>query len=170
MIAVASSARNALSIGRLAGRDPHLLPRRTRFPGAAASRSRSGDLKFVDRRAALAPTMRRERLAGLLAGAAIRSPIRIPQERMLRGNRTLAERVTRMVNIYGAYTELDCVFDDSNARRLAASMHESDLRSIPFDTAGVRVGRLPAERPPARGATPGDGRLGRARRAACSRC
>ncbi len=134
MVAIASSSRNPLSIGELAEQIrtyflAHPLPARNGKP------IKIKYLKFVDREAALAPTMRRERLAGMLATAAMRSPIRIPQERMLRGNRTLAERVTRMVTIYGAYTELDCVFDDSNARRLAASMHESDLRSIPFDTA-----------------------------------
>ncbi len=133
-IAIASSARNPLAIGELAEQI------RTYFlahplPGRGGKPIKIGHLKFVDRRAALAPTVRRERLAGMLATAAIRAPIRIPQERMLRGNRTLAERVTRMVKIYGAYTELDCVFDDANARDLAASLHPSDVDSIPFDTA-----------------------------------
>jgi hypothetical protein len=68
---------------------------------------------------------------------AIASPIRIPQERLLRSNRSGAERVTRMVKIYGAYTELDCVFDDANARALAASMHEADRAELPFDTAAI---------------------------------
>jgi hypothetical protein len=63
--------------------------------------------------------------------------VQIPQERLLRGNRALAERVTRMVKIYGAYTELDCAFDDSNARRLAAEMHEDDRDELSFDTAAI---------------------------------
>jgi hypothetical protein len=56
---------------------------------------------------------------------------------MLRSNRALAERVTRMVRIYGAYTELDCVFDDSNACRLAASLHAADRAELSFDTAAI---------------------------------
>jgi fatty acyl-CoA reductase len=135
-LAVASSARNPLAIGELAEQI------RTYFlahplPGRGGKPIKIGHLKFVDWRAALRPTMRRERIASAMASAAMRSPVRIPQERMLRGNRTLAERVTRMVKIYGAYTELDCVFDDANARALAASLHEDDLAALPFDTAAI---------------------------------
>ena len=65
------------------------------------------------------------------------SPVRLPQERLLRSNRALAERVTRMVKIYGAYTELDCVFDDSNTHRLFASLHPEDRAELPFDTAAI---------------------------------
>jgi hypothetical protein len=86
---------------------------------------------------ALRKTMRREQLAGALATAATASPVRIPQERMLRGNRSLAERVTRMVKIYGAYTELDCVFDDRNARELFESLPATDREALPFDTAAI---------------------------------
>ena len=42
-----------------------------------------------------------------------------------------------MVKIYGAYTELDCVFDDANARALAASLHAEDRAELPFDTAAI---------------------------------
>lgn len=135
-IAVASSSRNPLAIGELADQI------RTYFlahplTGRGGKPIKIGRLKFVERRAALAPTVRRERLAGALASAAMRSPIRLPQERMLRGNRTLAERVTRMVKIYGSYTELDCVFDDTNATRLRASLSREDQAALPFDTAEI---------------------------------
>jgi nucleoside-diphosphate-sugar epimerase len=133
-LAVASSARNPLAIGELAEQI------RTYFlahplPGRNGKPVKIGHLKFVERRAALAPTVRREKLAAALAAAAMRSPVRIPQERLLRGNRALAGRVTRMVKIYGAYTDLDCVFDDSNARALFTSMPEDDRSALPFDTA-----------------------------------
>jgi nucleoside-diphosphate-sugar epimerase len=135
-IAVASSSRNPLAIGELAEQI------RTYFlanplPGRRGKPIKIGHLRFVERRAALAPTVRRERLAAALATAAIRSPVKLPQERMLRSNRSLSERVTRMVKIYGAYTELDCVFDDSNAQRLAASLHEDDREALAFDTARI---------------------------------
>lgn len=96
-----------------------------------------GHLKFVERRVALRKTIRRERLAAAAARVAMSSPIQLPQERLLRSNRALAERVTRMVKIYGAYTELDCVFDDSNTHRLAASLPAADRAELPFDTAEI---------------------------------
>jgi hypothetical protein len=65
------------------------------------------------------------------------SPVHLPQERMLRSARSLAERVTRMVKIYGAYTELNCVFDDANACRLAEQMPEADRTELSFDTAAI---------------------------------
>ena len=42
-----------------------------------------------------------------------------------------------MVKIYGAYTELDCVFDDANACELARSLPEADRADLPFDTAAI---------------------------------
>ena len=56
---------------------------------------------------------------------------------MLRSARSLTERVTRMVKIYGAYTELDCVFDDANACRLAELLSEADRAELSFDTAAI---------------------------------
>ncbi len=56
---------------------------------------------------------------------------------MLRSARALAERVTRMVKIYGAYTELDCVFDDADACRLADLLPEADRAELSFDTAAI---------------------------------
>jgi thioester reductase-like protein len=135
-IAVASSARNPLAIGELAVHIREYF-RRHPLPGRNGRPIQIGELEFVDRRVALRKTVRREKLASGLARAAIASPIRIPQERLLRSNRSGAERVTRMVKIYGAYTELDCVFDDSNAQALAASMSEADREELPFDTAAI---------------------------------
>jgi hypothetical protein len=135
-IAIASSARNPLAIGELAGHIREYF-RRNPLPGRNGRPIEIGELQFVERRLALRKTVRREMLSSGLARLAISSPIRIPQERLLRGNRSGAERVTRMVKIYGAYTELDCVFDDANARALAASMHEADQAELPFDTAAI---------------------------------
>ena len=135
-IAVASSARNPLSIGELAEqirtyflRDP--------LPGRNGTPIEIGRLAFVERRVALRRTVRREKIAAAAARAAMASPLRLPQERMLRSTRSLAERVTRMVRIYGSYTELDCVFDDSNACRLAAGLTPEDRAELPFDTAAI---------------------------------
>jgi nucleoside-diphosphate-sugar epimerase len=135
-LAVASSSRNPLQIGELAENIRDYF-RANPLQGRNGAAVRIGELRFVDRRVALRRTIRRERLAAALARAAIASPVAIPQERLLRANRALAERVTRMVKIYGAYTELDCAFDDSNARRLAAEMHEDDRDELSFDTAAI---------------------------------
>jgi alcohol-forming fatty acyl-CoA reductase len=135
-IAVASSSRNPLAIGELADQIRRYF-RREPLPGRNGEPVQIGELRFVDRRVALRRTIRRERLAGALATAATASPVRIPQERMLRGNRSLAERVTRMVKIYGAYTELDCVFDDRNAQDLFRSLPAADRQALPFDTAAI---------------------------------
>jgi hypothetical protein len=42
-----------------------------------------------------------------------------------------------MVKIYGAYTELDCLFDDANACTLANLLPEADRAELSFDTAAI---------------------------------
>lgn len=135
-LAIGSSARNPLSIGQLAEQIREFF-RREPLLGRDGSPIEIGKLEFVDRRIALRKTIRRERLLGAAARLAMASPVHLPQERMLRSNRALAERVTRMVKIYGAYTELNCVFDDSNTCRLARSLPAADLAELPFDTAAI---------------------------------
>ena len=135
-LAVASSCRNPLRIGELADQI------KTYFRGNPlvhrnGSRIEIGDLRFVDRDVAMRRTMRRERLAAGLARLAVASPVRLPQERLLRANRTLAERVTRMVRIYGAYTELDTVFEDANAQALGRRLAPEDRDGLSFDTAAI---------------------------------
>jgi nucleoside-diphosphate-sugar epimerase len=135
-IAVGSTARNPLEIGELADQiktyfRQHPLTRRD------GSEIEIGDLGFIERGAAESKARRRERLAGGLARLAIASPVRLPWERALRGNRSGAERVRRMVEIYGAYTELDCVFDDSNTLALFRSLCAADQAELPFDTAAI---------------------------------
>jgi alcohol-forming fatty acyl-CoA reductase len=135
-IAIASTARNPLEIGELADQI------KTYFRGHPLTRPDGseieiGELGFVARRSALGKARRRERLAAGLARLAIASPVGLPWERTLRGNRAGAERVARMVLIYGAYTELDCVFDDSNALALFNSMPAADRAELPFDTAAI---------------------------------
>jgi nucleoside-diphosphate-sugar epimerase len=130
--AVTSTPGNPLTLGELAG---HV---RSYFGGEPLHRGDGkpievGDLKFVDRRVALRKTIRRERLLAALARAAAALPGTPAAERNLRRNRVLTARVTRMVKIYGPYTELDCVFDNANARELAASLTDSDRVELPFD-------------------------------------
>jgi thioester reductase-like protein len=134
-LAISSTARNPLRIGELAG---HIKAhfRREPFHRGSGAPIKIGDLKFVDRRAAVGSTARRERLAQLAAGAAV-GPLPAKTKSRLRRNAALATQMTRMVKIYAPYTELDCVFDDRNACALAASLSEADRADLPFDTAAI---------------------------------
>jgi alcohol-forming fatty acyl-CoA reductase len=135
-IAVASSARNPLTLGELAAQirvhfkdDP--LQRRDGTP------IEIGDLRFVDRKLALRRTMRREALARIAARAAGSRAVPLSRERQLRRTAKLAAQVTRMVKIYGPYTELNCAFEDGNGRALAAAMSPADRAALPFDPADI---------------------------------
>lgn len=134
-LAISSTARNPLKIGELAG---HIKAhfRREPFHRGSGAPIKIGDLRFVDRRIAVGSTARRERLAQLAAKAAV-GPVPAKTRGRLRRNAALAGQMTRMVKIYAAYTELDCVFDDANACALAASLSDADRADLPFDTAAI---------------------------------
>lgn len=135
-IAVTSTARNPLTLGQLAG---HIKAHFRREPLRRRNGSEItiGDLQFVNRKVALRRTIRRERLAGIVAGVTAATPVSAAKRRRLRRNSTLAAQVTRMVKIYGPYTELDCVFDDSNASELARALDPADRADLPFDTGEI---------------------------------
>jgi alcohol-forming fatty acyl-CoA reductase len=132
-LAVVSGARNPLTLGELAAhtrahfrRDP--LLRANGEPIAI------GELRFVEQ----AQAVRRARLRQLVVSTAARMmPGSSRTKRRLSRNGALAGQVTRMVKIYGPYTELDCVFDDANALALAAAMAPADREELPFDTAAI---------------------------------
>lgn len=131
-VAVASSSRNPLTLGELAaqiGTHFRREPLRRRDGTAIAI----GELRFVPRAAALRRAQSRQRLAA----AAARLAPAPAQRRRLRRSAGLAAQVTRMVGIYAPYTELDCAFEDANARALAASMSPTDRAALPFDTATI---------------------------------
>lgn len=135
VLAIGSSARNPLTIGGLAQQIKRYF-REQPLTGRNGTPIKIGDLKFVDGTVAVRKATRRERLADIAARAAMASPVALPQERLLRSNRSMAERVSRMVKIYGAYTELDVVFDDRNAQQLSHALAREgpELR---FDTAAI---------------------------------
>jgi thioester reductase-like protein len=131
-LAISSTARNPLQIGQLAG---HIKAhfRREPFHRGNGAPIRIGDLRFVDRAIAIRHTARRQRLAAMVAASPLPG---VPKQRM-RKNAALAAQMTRMVNIYAPYTELDCVFDDANALALTASLNAADRAELPFDTAAI---------------------------------
>jgi len=58
-------------------------------------------------------------------------------ERNLHKQRRSLERLRRLTEIYGPYTELDCRFDDRETRKLAERMQPEDRARLPFDTAAI---------------------------------
>lgn len=58
-------------------------------------------------------------------------------ERTLHKQRRSLERLRRLTEIYGPYTELDCAFDDRETRALAERMDAEDRTRLPFDTAAI---------------------------------
>lgn len=131
-LAVTSGARNALTLGELAGHIKAYF-RREPLRRRDGSAIEIGDLEFVDRKIALRKTMRRQWLAATAARAAF-LPLSRATKRNLGRNAALAAQVTRMVKIYGPYTELDCVFDDRNTHAFAHSLERDDRADFPFDT------------------------------------
>jgi fatty acyl-CoA reductase len=136
VLALTSSARNPLRIGELAAQIRAYF-RREPLTRRDGSEIEIGDLKFVERRVALRKTIRRERLARFAARLVGALPVRLSLEGSLRKSSYLASRVTRMVKIYGPYTELDCVFDDSNTHAFLRSLPEEERAALPFDTAAI---------------------------------
>ena len=134
-LAVTSGARNALTLGELARHTKEYFSREPlrRKDGSPIV---IGDLEIVDRKVALRKTIRREWLARMAAKAAL-MPLPAQMKRTLRRNSALAAQVTRMVKIYGPYTELDCVFDDSNTLGFAHSLEPNDRAEFQFDTGEI---------------------------------
>ena len=96
-------------------------------------------------------------------------------ERRLHKEQRRLERLRRLAEIYGPYTELDCMFDDRGARELLDQLHPDDREDFGFDTEAIHWPtyiqeiHLPAlramVRPPRRG-LPTVGRRAARRRAA----
>ena len=56
-------------------------------------------------------------------------------ERRLHKERRALERLRRLVDMYGPYAALDCVFDDRHARELDALLTDADREDFDFDPA-----------------------------------
>jgi fatty acyl-CoA reductase len=56
-------------------------------------------------------------------------------ERKLHRSRRQVERLRRLMDVYGPYVELDAVFGDREARRLAGLLSPEDRARLPFDPA-----------------------------------
>jgi nucleoside-diphosphate-sugar epimerase len=133
VLAVASTARNPLEIG---GLGDHVRAYFSREPLRRGSGEvQIGELRYVARGTALRAVARRRRLAAAGARAAAAPFVPRATEAKLRRLESLAGQIARMVRIYAPYTELNCVFDDSNLSALGERMSPRHRAELPFDTA-----------------------------------
>jgi hypothetical protein len=134
-IAVSSSARNALTLGELAGHTRSYF-RGAPLVGRDGREIVTGELRFSSRRRALLWSRGREELLKAGVRAAAVPPARRVQP-ALRRNSRLAGRIRRMVEIYAPYTQLSCRFDDAGAQALLARLGDEDRALFSFDTAAI---------------------------------
>ena len=135
---MASGARNPLRIGELAPIitryfRSHPLPDEDGVPVEV------GEWRFASHANIRRALDRGEQALGigrkLLARAGL--PNNDDVERSLHKQRRSLERLRRLTEIYGPYTELDCAFDDRETRALADRMSAEDRTRLPFDTAAI---------------------------------
>jgi HAD superfamily hydrolase (TIGR01490 family) len=137
-IAVASGSRNPITIDELAQtiteyfRD-HPLAGEDQLPVEVPEWSFSSSgrvLTALDRGQRAIKTAR-----SLLDRVAV--PRVDDAERRLHKEQRRLERLERLAQIYGPYTELDCMFDDRGARELLEELHPDDRSEFDFDTEAV---------------------------------
>ncbi len=137
-LTMASGARNPLRIGELA-------PIITRYfrahplPDEDGTPVEVGEWRFSSHANIRRALDRGEQAIGL--GRKLLGRAGLPNgddvERSLHKQRRSLERLRRLSEIYGPYTELDCAFDDRETRALAARMDPEDRARLPFDTAAI---------------------------------
>jgi HAD superfamily hydrolase (TIGR01490 family) len=135
---MASGARNPLRIGELAPIitsyfRAHPLPDEDGVPVEV------GEWRFSSHANIRRALDRGEQALGL--GRKLLARAGLPNgddvERTLHKQRRSLERLRRLSEIYGPYTELDCAFDDREIRALADRMEPEDRTRLPFDTAAI---------------------------------
>lgn len=134
-VAISSSARNALTLGELAGHTRNYF-RRHPLVGRDGREIRIGELRFSSRGRAVFWSRGREELLKAGTRAAALPPARRAQPGLRRNSR-LAGRVRRMVEIYAPYTQLDCRFDDAAAQALLGELGDEDRARLSFDTSEI---------------------------------
>jgi len=135
---VASSSRNPLTIGALAEAVKDYfrerpLPGEDGLPVAVPEWKLSSPAKIngtIDRVSKL-----------LDIGRDIVDKIPLPRvddiELKLHKTQRRLDRIRRLSDIYGPYGELDCIFDDRNARGLLARLHPDDRERFTFDVDAI---------------------------------
>src|SRR5919201_5670504 len=136
--AVASGSRNPITVGETAGAitdyfKEHPLPGDDELPVEVP------EWRFSSSRRVLGSLDRGRRAIrgarGLLDRVAL--PRVDDAERRLHREQRRLERLRRLAEIYGPYTELDCMFDDREGRALLEGLHPDDRSRFDFDTEAI---------------------------------
>lgn len=138
VFAVASGSRNPLTIGETSEAITEYFRERP-LPGDDQLPVEVPEWRFTTNRRVL-DTIDRGRRAirgarGMLDRVAL--PRVDDAERRLHREQRRLERLRRLAEIYGPYTELDCMFDDREARALLAGLHPDDRSRFDFDTESI---------------------------------
>jgi HAD superfamily hydrolase (TIGR01490 family) len=98
-----------------------------------------GDWRFSTREKLVQRIDRGER--ALKLGRRVVERVPVPRgeqvERRLHQERRSLERLRRLAEIYGPYVELDCMFDDRNAKALLERLHPDDRAAFGWDPARI---------------------------------
>jgi alcohol-forming fatty acyl-CoA reductase len=137
-IAVASGSRNPLTIGEISETITDYFRERP-LPDEDDLPVEVPDWRFSSSRRVLGALDRGHK--AIRAARAVLEHVAVPRvddaERRLHREQRQLERLRRLAEIYGPYTELDCMFDDRHARELLESLHTDDRSRFDFDAEAV---------------------------------
>jgi alcohol-forming fatty acyl-CoA reductase len=135
---IASGSRNPLLIQEAARHITEYFQERP-LPDEDGMPVEVGEWRFATRKRIVTALDRGERAVRL--GRRIVERVPMPggeqAERRLHQERRSLERLRRLADIYGPYVELDCMFDDRQARELLDRLHPDDRASFGWDTATI---------------------------------
>jgi HAD superfamily hydrolase (TIGR01490 family) len=133
-----SGSRNPLTISEISGLVTEYYRERP-LPGEDGLPIEVSDWRFSSSASALRAIDRGER--GVRAARRVLDRVAVPRvddvERRLHKEQRRLERLRLLADIYGPYVELDCMFDDRNARELQDALHPEDRVAFDFDTAAT---------------------------------
>jgi len=137
-IAIASGSRNPLLVGEATRLMTDYFRERP-VPGEDGLPVDVAEWRFSSMRRVIGALDRGEQAVAL--GRRMLDRVPVPRayeaERRLHKGRRQLERLRRLAEIYGPYTELDCMFDDRHANELAGLLHPDDRERFDFDTAAI---------------------------------
>ena len=137
-IAIATGRRNPLTIGEIADAVTDYF-RNHPLPGHDGLPVEVPDWRFNSSQRVLRSLHRGNR--AIRGARALLDRVAVPRadevDRCLDRQQRQLERQRRLAEIYGPYTELDCMFDDRAARELLESLQPDDRTRFDFDTEAI---------------------------------
>ncbi len=138
LVTVASGARNPIRAAEVVEQVTSHF-RRHPLPDEDGIPVEIPEWRFQSRDRVVASLRRGERALALGRRLLERMPLpgSDEAERWLHRNRRRVERLRRLLDVYGPYVELDCVFSDREARVLADELAPEDRVRLSFDPAQI---------------------------------